>query len=337
MKKLLLASTALVGFAGAAAAEITIEGYAEMGVAGGGGEYFDAIDGVTVDGPETQFHNSTKLNFKMTGETDSGLSFGATYRFDMDNGSSNNQDPDGDNETVWIEGAFGKITLGDTDGALDWSMTETDFGTTLTDDHTTHIGWYSNNGLDSFYDDQVMRYEYSMGDFAAAFSLELPDGADGADPVIGIGGKYSTSMGGVDLGFGLGYQTVSGSIIDAEAYGLSVSAAFAGGFEVVGNYMKLSYEAGGSDFDAEHYGIGVAYTMDALLLTANYGKWEYDAGLEGEGWAIAANYDLGGGAVLMAGYGNSDGQYVRIRNGGVDRLEDYDNFNTFSIGLGLSF
>ncbi|HEX9858652.1 MAG TPA: porin, partial [Paracoccaceae bacterium] len=45
MKKILLATTALVGFAGAAAAEVALTGYAEIGVAGGNG------------GVETQFWN----------------------------------------------------------------------------------------------------------------------------------------------------------------------------------------------------------------------------------------------------------------------------------------
>ncbi len=66
MKKILLATTALVGFAGAAAAEITMSGYAEMGIAGGDGP-----------GIETQFHQDWQINFDLVGETDGGLSFGA--------------------------------------------------------------------------------------------------------------------------------------------------------------------------------------------------------------------------------------------------------------------
>lgn len=360
MKNLLLASTALIGFAGVAAAEVVIEGSAEMGVTGG-------------DLKETQFHNSYNINFKMSGETDTGLSFGATYRLDADGSSEENQNPVGDNGTVFLSGAFGKLTLGDTDGALDWAMTETAMGTAITDEGTTHIGYSGNS--DGFYDDQVLRYEYAFGDFGVALSVEQNDvdanddgltdvdGAgddlDSTDPVIGLGGKYKTEFSGVTLGFGLGYQTGEGnfsrdlyrdatdSVItvttleaaEFDRYGLSASAAMDNGLSVVLNYSMLDIELGDTtiagadneDVSIEHYGIGVGYEMGALLLHANYGTYEYDLpDLAGDveesydSFALIANYDLGGGAILAAGYASD----VSIDDGDQDQ---------FSLGMSLSF
>jgi len=65
-------------------------------------------------------------------------------------------------------------------------------------------------------------------------------------------------------------------------------------------------------------------------VQANYGAYDIGA-LTIDGWGLVANYDLGGGAVVMAGYGTGD---VAAGNeiGGLYGSED-----TFSVGLGLSF
>ncbi|MFN6952228.1 MAG: porin, partial [Albidovulum sp.] len=76
-------------------------------------------------------------------------------------------------------------------------------------------------------------------------------------------------------------------------------------------------------------GIGVAYTTGALTVGANYGKYDAAAAAvaDPKGWGIVANYDLGGGAVAMAGYGASSNGFQG--NGAGD--------HSFSLGLGLSF
>ena len=73
MKTLLLASTALVATAGIAAAEVTITGYAEIGIVGG--------DAYATD----QWHSDIDVTFAMTGESDGGLAFGASVDLDESN------------------------------------------------------------------------------------------------------------------------------------------------------------------------------------------------------------------------------------------------------------
>lgn len=311
MKKILLATTALCAFAGAAAAEVTVQGTAEMGVT-------SPSDG------KNQFHNSYNINFKMSGETDTGLAFGATYRLDADANSEENQNPVGDNGTAWISGAFGKLTLGDTDGALDWALTETAMGTSITDEGTTHIGYSGNS--DGYYDDQVLRYEYSFGDFGFAASLEQDDGntTDGeGDEMIGLGAKYATSMSGIDLGFGLGYQTGESTRFggDTDVIGASVSASLDSGFSAVLNYVTYDLDA---VENRDHYGIGLGYEVGALLLHANWGKWDFKDSDDYDSYGVVVNYDLGGGAILAAGYASD-----------VDTAEgDQDQW---SIGMSMSF
>ena len=135
MKKVLLASTALVGFAGAAAAEVTITGSAEMGIYGG-------------SEIETQFFQDLDVTFSMSGETDGGLSFGASVDLDESDGSATTgvsgafEPNDDGGATIFVSGGFGTVTMGDTDGAMDWALTDAgNMGNpgTLADDETTHI------------------------------------------------------------------------------------------------------------------------------------------------------------------------------------------------------
>lgn len=316
MKKILLASTALVGFAGAAAAaEVTLSGYAEMGIAGG-----DLI--------ETQFHNDVVVNFNYSGTMDNGVEFGGKVQLgDTNGGGAINGAPTFDDEAFWVSGTFGKITLGETDGAFDWALSEIYTGSALTDDHSTHAGAYWFTGLDATYDNQIMRYEYSFGDFAAGLSAEMDDTGVG-DTVFGLGGKWSGQMGGMDVGVGLGYQDNGVNSV----WGLSASAAMSNGFSVALGYADLdgtSDTVGNGVLSDSWMGVGVAYTTGALTVGVNYGK--YDAAVAGvsdpSGWGVVANYDLGGGAVAMAGYGSSDNGLAG--NGAGD--------NSFSLGLGLSF
>lgn len=317
MKKILLASTALVGFAGAAAAaEIKLSGYAEIGIDGGNLGY------------ETQFHNDWQVNFNFSGTTDGGVEFGGKVQIEESNGAGAINGPVvSDDEAFWVSGTFGKVTLGETDGAFDWALSEIYAGTSISDDHSTHAGSYWFTGLDATYDNQIMRYEYSFGDFGAALSAEMDDTGVG-DTNYALGGKWSGTMGGMDVGVGVGYQDNGVNSV----WGLSASAAMANGFSVALGYADLdgtSDAVGNGVLSDSWMGIGVAYTTGALTVGANYGK--YDATVAGvsdpSGWGLVANYDLGGGAVAMAGYGASDN--------GVNGNGHGDA--TWSVGLGLSF
>ena len=305
MKKLLLASTALVGMAGAAAAEITLSGYAEIGIFGG-----DA------PGLDTQFHNDWQVNFNFSTETDNGLTIGGKVQIEETNGPSNiNGGLKIDDEAFWVSGTFGKVTLGETDGAFDWALTEIYSGTSIFDDHSTHSGAYWFTGLDGIYDNQIMRYEYSFGDFAVAISAEQ-DTTGVGDAALAIGGKWSGDMGGNSVNAAIAYQ--SNSAIDI--VGLSAGISMPSGFSA-----NLGYTDFGGTMNDTWWGIAAAYTSGPLLVGVNYGQ--YDSG--GEGWGLVANYDLGGGVVAMAGYGASTGTDGGSFNGHGD--------NTFSLGLGMSF
>ncbi len=304
MKKILFATTALVATAGFVSADVALSGYAEMGIQGG--------DGLPTD---AEFHHDIDVKFTLSGETDNGLSFGATIDLDeVSNGISNRANP----SSVFVSGAYGTLTMGDTDGAFDWALQDVARGTSIADDHSSHSGYSGNSGFDGAYDGQIARYDYSFGDFAFAVSAELDDTGAG-DPVLAIGGKYSTELSGVKLGFGLGHQQINS---DNRVTGISINADLDAGVGARLNYSDWVIAGA----DATHTGVGLSYTMDALLVQANWGRYDFDGVGEVDGWGLVVNYDLGGGAVLMAGYGSGD---APSGNGNGN--------DTWSAGIGLSF
>ena len=80
MKKLLLASTALIGLAGAAAADVTVSGYGRFGL--------DYNDGAAVGLSKTQVNMRMRLNLDGKVETDSGVTFGGRIRLQYNDGAA---------------------------------------------------------------------------------------------------------------------------------------------------------------------------------------------------------------------------------------------------------
>ena len=345
MKNILFATTALVATAGIASADVSLSGWAEIGVNDNGNG-------------DMQFFQDIDVTFSMSGETDGGLSFGGSVDLD-ENGAFATNTHGG--SSINVSGGFGTITMGDTDGAADWAMTETAVGGSLADDHTIHAGYSGNSTMDGNSDGQQLRWDYTMGAMGVAISLEQSD--DGAtstsDDTVQVGLKYSMDTGSATIGMGIGYsdagtQTTAGAaavptvyevttsgltIIDAAGgavpgTGTVVTQGSAAGAATTGDSnnmgISLSVASGGmtgvlnySDgevegVDVSHVALGLGVTMDALTIGANWG--EYDTGgAKTNGVGLAVNYNLGGGATFMLGYGDGEGT------------------DTMSMGLSLSF
>jgi outer membrane protein OmpU len=345
MKNILFATTALVATAGIASADVSLSGWAEIGVNDNGNG-------------DMQFFQDIDVTFSMSGETDGGLSFGGSVDLD-ENGAFAPGTHGG--SSINVSGGFGTITMGDTDGAADWAMTETAIGGSLADDHTIHAGYSGNSTLDGNSDGQQLRWDYTMGAMGVAISLEQSD--DGAtstsDDTVQVGLKYSMDTGSATIGMGIGYsdagtQTTAGAaavptVYEVTASGLTIIDATGGAVPGTGTVVtqgsaagaattgdtnnmgiSLSVASGGmtgvinySDgevegVDVSHIALGLGVTMDALTIGANWG--EYDTGgTKTNGVGLAVNYNLGGGATFMLGYGDGEGT------------------DTMSMGLSLSF
>ena len=307
------------------------------------------------DAQYLQFHTDIDVTFTMTGETDNGLTFGASIdldEFDTDRtlpvavneetgapedisvgGSPAFDNSTQGGESIFVSGAFGTLTMGDTDGAFDWAMQEVGILVSINDDHTSHAGFSYNSGLDGTYDGQIARYDYTLGDFSVALSAEIADltGSDEElvddldelddDAVLGIGFKYNTEFAGTAVGLAFGYQTND----NQDIYGMSADATLAFGLRAILNYSKLENDDSG---DSDHYAIGLGYEFQGIGVAMNYGANEVDGDdNDSSGFGLVANYDLGGGAVLQAGYGKSD----------VDGDDNDDDDDSYSFGIAMSF
>ncbi len=355
MKKLLLASTALVASAGIASAEVSISGMAEMGIFNSdsfnaGALYIytssSSITSIYSTAPsvtdgDTQFFTDIDVTFKMSGETDGGISFGATV--DLDENAAFAPASQG-GETIFVSYAGATLTMGDTDGAFDAAMPEVLMAGGSINDDEENAGYNGNSGFDGKGDGQVARFDYAFDAFTLSLSAEQMDNGASDDNIIGVGVKYSGDFNGIAITAGLGYQTgenmafapmatLNGAgfaiVSDAEIIGVGVTAGFANGFSAGLNYSSTDYDLDGLE-NTTHMGLGLGYEANALAVGFNYGAYENFAGIEDHdvsGYGLAVAYDLGGGLSAKAGYGSST----------VELGDDEVQYDSFSLGLGMSF
>ncbi|MES2542025.1 MAG: porin [Pseudomonadota bacterium] len=247
MKKILLATSALVMVAGAASAEVAVSGSARMGL--------------VYDGDDTVMTSRVRIVFTASGETDTGFAFGASMRADQNGG---NADGTANNDsTVYISGGFGKLTFGDVDSAAN-----------------ALVGHVSGVGLTGLGDWNELRYlgqtdtsalyEYSTGAFTVALSKGQLDSADDASS---IAVKYATDA----YSFALGYENTTAAdhiALGASAtFGAATAKFVASDTDIAGDAtqyaLSLDYAMGATTLtgfvtdegDINNYGIGVAYDL----------------------------------------------------------------------------
>lgn len=239
MKKVLFATTMLVAGASIAAAEVTLSGDARMGIVKSGKD--NALTLSTDEGAAT-FTSRARVTFTMSAESDSGLSYGASFRADNAANAAS-----GLAGSVFISGAFGKLSMGDVDGAAQTAtgnvaqksltglgdlsestflgaggMTHPDAADLAAEDkETLRLLGVSTN----ITNDPTLLYEYAAGAFTGYVSFTNPrDTIWLVDPdadtpaersallsnaeAWAVGGKYTFG----DYAVGLGYEKLSGYV-----------------------------------------------------------------------------------------------------------------------------
>jgi outer membrane protein OmpU len=318
MKKVLLASTALVLSAGVAAADMEVGGSGRMGV-------LDSL-GLRAEAPDDiGFTSRIRVVFTGSGETDGGLSFGGSIR--ADNASGGNAGTAG---SVFISGDFGTLSMGDVSGAPEWAVGDVSgVGLTGLGDINEAI-YLSNNQR------PAARYDYSFGDFGVAVSADNPDSDTEA---YGIAAKYTFA----GITAGIGYEDLSyredaeieiwggdddagllvpvASGTDATHIIGGLSGTFAG-FTGQAIYGQAEFDGPDADADLTQWQVSVDYTFDATTVTAYYAALEIED-LEGSSWGLGASYDLGGGASLRGGWVDAE-------------FEDVED-DAFDFGISFTF
>jgi len=349
MKKLLLASTALVMTAGAAAAQVSMSGSARMGIAYDNGIGGGTIGTSVIEDPANpgdfltvpvatgsnntakfQFTSRIRVQFTMSGETDNGLAFGASIRGDQFGaGNAGNSAMTGG--TVFIDGAFGRLTFGDTAGAARAAVGDL-YGVGLTGigdlnemaylDREFSIG--AGTGLNRR---TAVLYQYNIDAFnfyaslgqqrrTSAFVVDL----SGADPVFGFDDTQRTTdeLAAIGMSYSIegftvsaGYEWAKTSFKDAadpsnnesaDAKHLVIGAEYEiDMFKVKAIAGRVSGDLGTFLSEEEglrrnQYGLSVSGDFDATTVTA-FAK----RGFATTDYGIGASYDLGGGASLVGG------------------------------------
>ncbi|MEC8040184.1 MAG: porin [Pseudomonadota bacterium] len=262
MKKILFASTALVATAGVAAAEISFGGSANFGI--------------MYKGSETIVKNEIDFDIKGSGETDSGLKFGASLDIDGAHVDSTDagfmiEDPE-----VYIEMGGLKLTVGDIGEANDvGGISDIGFDGLGVDDVVDAL---RENGNDD------VRVDYSFGDIAVAASVDSATNgwaisAAGSFGDISASAGYRDNDGASDWNVTLGYS--------------------AGAFGVTATYADS--ELTGRD----GFGLDASYSQGDLTVTAAYAESD---GVDAYG--IGASYSLGGGAAVAGGVAEVGGETV---------------------------
>lgn len=288
MKKVLFATTALVLTAGIASAEVSLSGNGRMGVVYNG----NAAAGT----PKAQFSSRARVVFTLSGQTDGGLDFGASFRADQaGDGAGDVWGADKGNQgSIWISGAFGKVEMGDVVSAPEalfgdlYEVGYTDIGNNdipyLTLDNGTTSG---------------LLYTYSAGALSVAASMN--DGFDAKETVAktqvaAIAAAYTFGA----YTVGLGYESSNPSTVGVKTTSQIELAAVA----KVGNVNVKAYYADQKDGAVDTaYGLSADTTFGAVGVGAfvqrvnNVNPATKDVTYYG----IGASYDLGGGASVVGG------------------------------------
>jgi outer membrane protein OmpU len=271
MKKILLATTLIAASAGFAAAEVAVSGTARMGVADLG----------TVNG--AQFNSRIRIIFTASGETDGGLSFGGSVRNDQ-SGVGGNANGD---STVYISGAFGKLTMGDTGNAADALVGQ-----------VSGVGYTSLNSLNELPWIATPKtgalYEYSAGALTFALGSSQVSSLAGTSSTMSAAAKYATDA----YSVALGYE-------DNSAIGSQVSVLGSATFSGATVKAKVaSFDPTGAAKSLTAYALSVDYAINGVGLTAYYS--DNGAAIDPAAYGVGASYDLGGGAVVKGGIVKAD-------------------------------
>ena len=311
MKKLLVASTALVAFAAVNSAQaadpikLSLGGFMEQWV----GYAKNDENGTANNYAEVLEQSDTEIYFTGSTKLDNGLTVGVVVQKEADRGNSGQDD-------VFMSvksDALGEVRLGATKGSsYTLSHTAPDVGVGLNDGDlnnwftntngilaVTNTEWAAGDGGNHNDGNKVVVYTPNLGGFQAGFSYGLAAAGvyntdvntltDGNDYVVDAALAYNGDFGGVSVGADVSYVKVSrggagavnttnstsGDGYDSSMWrgGLNIGVA---GFTFGGSYAKDKDYAGIKNRDAEAWDLGVSYATGPYSVSLTYISNEID-------------------------------------------------------------
>ena len=291
MKKILLASTALVGFAGVAAADVSFSGSAELQFKGGG-DSIDFTGVVTEDGAQEGLDWDGELDVAFTQDLDNGLSASASFGTEYaDGGTGQGQDLEAKDFLLTLESDAASLNFGNTEFAAvnAWSG----------------VGDMEADGFSEEDGEVVIRGEVSMGGIDAQLSYLFDDTSDDLEQLsLGV----SSQLAGVDLV--IAYQSAIDDVtIDDPTHDLEAGISIAGG----SSYRNADLNPN------EITAVSAGMTVSGMDLSIGYATQD-DTPLGGEtvtSTGLDISYPVNGATSL--------GAYYVMEDDGVDATDDDDN------------
>ena len=326
MKNTLLATTALVAFAGAAAAE----GHTSFSFGGAASAEYNSESGYITD---------AELTASMAAALDNGLTAAASITFE----SSIDGRTEGEDD---VEATHGSISLSSDTASLT-------FGTGLVGAVRTISG--DDYAIGTGDDDAIVDGEIdgivgtiAMGNADVIISVPLDEGFAGSG-VVEVG--VSTSAGGWNLGLAVtddgGYTMVAdGTAGGADVnFGMSSDSEWDLGVSLPAGPLTVS----ASTDEASAWTVGAAYAADGVSAGIEVNSddtWDLTVGYTGGGVVVSAEfdqdsvmtlgatYDMGNGVTLGAGSVDSDAYAFAEMDlgGGASAFADYGNVALDEVG-----
>jgi hypothetical protein len=297
MRKVLLATTALVAVTGVASADVSISAYSEY-------HYTELSDDQTtsVDGNLT---NSQDIYFSFSESADNGLSFGFDVTLGVDGGDTAAGYTD--EAKSYVSGDFGTIVLGNEDAADNLMRAGHNLGGPNTaaggDDGWVAFDYKNGDAATPKYTvqsgkDDVEKIVYKSPVMAGfSFAASWDDGGTGeSDTAIGV--KYATEMNGVGITIGAGV-----------------------------------YDSGESTDTAEKSNAGIGLSMGDLSVGYNQSSNKTGTTADFQVSQVSGNYVLNDNVTIGAGYTKGDDD---IANGDEIELVEFGIAYSIAPGLSFN-
>jgi len=323
MRKYLLSTSALAGAAlisSVAIADVSISGSVEF-------QYSDSDSNIAAnDGTIMGSTNEVTIDF--TNKTDSGLTI--SYGMDLDGHVGG----DVNDNQLTIEGGFGKLVLGQTDGASDgYSINAQGLIAEETDGTTTSATILKDSsGAGITGNDEKITYHLpAMGGLTAAISYQDSSVA-GSDDMTELGFNYAMDAGGAAITIGYTQATKENATQDLDATNIGAKIVTNG---ITFTASQATYEASGEDITGQ--GFGASYTLPSgLTIAAATFKSEDDSTADlGEEYTVnhyEASYPIASGLTAVVTVSDFDYENGAESNGAAD-----ENGTITTLNLKASF
>lgn len=325
MKKILLATTALVLVAGAASAQqVTTKAPFTVTLGGSVRSDFILVNDDSVNNSSREARLDYRLHIKAEAKAENGLTYGfdARLRNNQNGGGQARQDVLGaDRKYIFLGGSWGQIQLGDTPAP------ETNFEV-----HAPSVGigqadyaFGIDTGLFSYYqayedtyDTKMVYYTPVFSGFQAGISWAPEQGSSGRDnarskiassnnlyrDLISVGAAYNKEFGDVSLAIGAGGQWGStkrnAGVGDFGVWNVGVNVGYKG-FTFGGNYYDNGETFLSKGDDQTGWQLGLTYATGAWAVGVNYARTETDYAARGVKDQTDIAYGIGGSYQLAPG------------------------------------